>query len=581
MPDTVTKNYMSGPPPNRVPKVNARRTTLARLQPEVLSFLDAGVHPSLLFPTPLKPMASVHSRAPDGREVEWQFDAIDTRPVERWLNTAGFVVSPAGTKRLVDTYADTDDWRLYRAGYSLRLRMGRGGTEATMKSLAAESDGLRDRVEITEPLPAGSLETLPASDGPVGKRVHAIAGPHPLTPKFKIRTRRQTYLVSSNGSRAAEVTLDATTIPVEDREPTRLLRVEIETTNGSTQELADFVGEMREACGLTPASVSKFEAGLLAHDLNPQESLDLGSTEISSASSIEELAFAVLRQHFAALLRKEGGTRVGEDPEELHDMRVATRRIRAATALYKDALPTEVIRLRQEVGWVASALGAVRDLDVLIEQLRAWGKRADGFDDEGLNEVVGTLAADRDQARSNLIQALDSPRYERLVAELTDVLRHGPVGASPTSRVPAVDVAPSLIKERFRKVRKAGRRIDRTSKPADYHRLRIRAKRLRYALQFLAPIYGEGISALIRRSTRLQDLLGDHQDAEVAVARFDGILAEDGNDLSPAAALAVVEIAARYRKRKAKRRRRFPKAFRRVTGKAWADARRVMNRAAS
>ncbi|HEY3022298.1 MAG TPA: CYTH domain-containing protein, partial [Actinomycetota bacterium] len=201
-------------------------------------------------------MMPAPSQVAEGREVEWQFDAIDTRPVERWLKAAGDVVARGGTKRFVDTYADTDDWRLYRAGYSLRLRVGQSGTEATIKSLSAGANGLRDRTEIAEPLPAGSLETLPASEGPVGRRVRAFAGSHAIRPKFRVRTRRQTYLVSSNGSAAAEVALDATTIPVEGREPARLLRVEIETNGGPTPELADFVGKMRDACGLTPASVS-------------------------------------------------------------------------------------------------------------------------------------------------------------------------------------------------------------------------------------------------------------------------------------------------------------------------------------
>ena len=526
-------------------------------------------------------MESAPSQAVDDREVEWQFDAIDTRPVERWLNAAGDVVSPGGTKRFVDTYADTDDWRLYRAGYSLRLRVGQGGTEASMKSLSAGANGLRDRTEIAEQLPAGSLETLPAGEGPVGRRVRAVAGSHAIRPKFQVRTRRQTYLVSSNGSAAAEVALDATTIPVEGREPARLLRVEVETNGGPTPDLADFVAKMRHACGLTPASVSKFEAGLLARGLAPQRSLDLGSMEISSESSVEELAFAILRKHFAALLRKEGGTRLGEDPEQLHDMRVATRRIRAAIALFQAALPAEVVGLREELGWVAAALGAVRDLDVLIGQLEAGGRPAEGLDDRALGAVAGVLSADRDQARANLVQTLDSPRYEKLLAALTAVLQHGPVGASPSSRVPAVVAAPSLIKERYRKVRTGGRRIDRTSKPADYHRLRIRAKRLRYALQFLAPIYGEGVTALIRRTVRLQNLLGAHQDAEVAVARFEAIVAEEGKDLPPAAAFAMGELAERYAKRKANLRRRFPKVFRRVGGTAWAEVRRVMKRAAS
>jgi len=332
---------------------------------------------------------------------------------------------------------------------------------------------------------------------------------------------------------------------------------------------------------MTSASHSKFEAGLLAGGLTPQPIPDLGSVQFSSNASVGEVAFAVLRQHFAAFLRHEGGTRLGEDPEQLHDMRVATRRMRAAIALFGNALPVRMGRLRDELGWVASALGAVRDLDVQLEQLAAWEAADGGLDREALGTLADMLSAHRELARANLLQALDSPRHDRLVAAFTAAVQHGPLRRSPTSRAAAATEAPALIEERYRKVRRGGRRIGPTSTAVEYHRLRIKTKRLRYALQFFAPIYGEAARTLIHRTIDLQDLLGAHQDSVVAVVRLRTLVAEGGTNLAPATAFAMGEIAQRYTKQAAELRQRFPNAFAPLAGKAWVDMRRAMKRQAA
>src|SRR5437899_2119554 len=83
-------------------------------------------------------------------EVEWQFDAVDLRPVERWLAARGLVGEQPAVRRLRDDYLDTTDWRLHRAGYSLRVRRSGRASEATLKSLATAHGGLRRRIEITE-----------------------------------------------------------------------------------------------------------------------------------------------------------------------------------------------------------------------------------------------------------------------------------------------------------------------------------------------------------------------------------------------------------------------------------------------
>ena len=144
--------------------------------------------------------------AHDSRESEWQFDAVDLRPVIRWLEApAGWIdrvpvrVVPSGGASQVDRYLDTDDQHLHRAGYALRLRRAgrRTGAEATLERLdAATNDpGVRPRREISErldqPDPSGVID----SAGPVGMRVRALVGSRPLRLLFEVRTRRRRYVL--------------------------------------------------------------------------------------------------------------------------------------------------------------------------------------------------------------------------------------------------------------------------------------------------------------------------------------------------------------------------------------------------
>src|SRR5215210_564546 len=136
--------------------------------------------------------------ATDQREIEWQLDAADLEPVEGWLGrhpsvSAGLVVDPEPTVEITDAYYDTEDWRLYRAGYALRVRETDGAFEATMKSLTPAHGNLRNRREISEPLEDDKADTLSDARGPVGKRLRPIVGGHGLRQLFRIRTRRRRF----------------------------------------------------------------------------------------------------------------------------------------------------------------------------------------------------------------------------------------------------------------------------------------------------------------------------------------------------------------------------------------------------
>lgn len=533
----------------------------------------------------------MQARASDHQEIEWQFDALDTRPVARWLQSRsrrdGPAVASSETRDLTDTYFDTADWRLHRAGYALRVRRkaGKGGGyEATMKSLDPGNEGVRRRREISEPIRSGQTDALLETPGPVGERLRALAGAVSLDPIFTVETNRVAYALSLHGESVGEVVLDTSEIALEDgADPARLRRVEIElepgVEPGAQNGLETFVEELREACRLSPARASKYEAAIFARGLTPPGALDLGSTTVDESLTVGEVAFAVMREQFVELRDHEPGARIGEDPEELHDMRVASRRLRAAIKVFNEALPVRLRGMETEIKWLATVLGEVRDLDVQLEQLEAWISSADPEDREPLEELRGVLEDRRGKARKAMFRALDSQRYTRLVESLELLLRRGPSPRSKAAGRPVLAVAPDLVRKRHHKVRKAGDRITDKSPAEDYHDLRKKGKRLRYALEFLSGVYGKAVRDLIPPLKAMQDVLGDHQDAEVAIGHLRELSdARVGRRrLSARTVFVMGGIAHRYVLEAAELRTRFPKVYGKMNGKGWKKLGKMMD----
>ncbi len=531
------------------------------------------------------------AKAVDGppQEVEWQLDALDLRPVERWLAAipavgtgpeARPVSALAGpVRRLVDSYLDTADWRIGVSGHVLRVRRKGRRLEATLKDNTPATAGLRRRLEVTEPLPPAGLEAL-GSEGPVGSRVRALAGARPLVQVLEVRTRRRPWALRVGEETVGEVALDETVISVGDGQvPVRLRRVEVEVEPAWVEILQPLVDRLRTECGLQAATLSKFEAGLLAAGLRMPPPPELGPMAVPEDPSVGDVAYAVLRRNVAAMLTHEAGTRLGEDPEELHDMRVATRRLRAALDVFVDSLPARARLLRTELGWLAATLGSVRDLDVQLERLEVWEAQVPPEDAAALGELAGLLGAERRIARDDLLAALDSSRYERLVAGCTTMLRLGPSRRSAATRAPAVAVLPSLVHARHHDAERAARRARRSGIPADYHRLRIRGKRLRYTLEFTADVYGPTRTGpFVRRVVRLQDALGLMQDSEVATTRLRE-LAVANDDVLPGSTVFVMGgLAERYRAEAERLTADLPRHLELLGGSEWRKLAAAMER---
>ncbi len=244
--------------------------------------------------------------------------------------------------------------------------------------------------------------------------------------------------------------------------------------------------------------------------------------EIRPGDLMGEAGRKVLRFHFRRMLQHEPGTRLGQDIEALHDMRVATRRMRAAARIFGDFFdPQRFQPLVKGLRRTGRALGAVRDLDVLLHKTQRYADDLPPDQRAGLDPLLAAWRAQREAARQRMIQYLDSPRYADFVDALGMFVaaegigvREPLAGTEPApSRV--CDVVPLAVYERLAAVRAYEPFLPHADVPT-LHALRIAFKRLRYTLEFFQEVLGPEAPEIIRETVIMQDHLGDLNDANVA-----------------------------------------------------------------
>jgi CHAD domain-containing protein len=250
--------------------------------------------------------------------------------------------------------------------------------------------------------------------------------------------------------------------------------------------------------------------------------------------------------HVQALRAHEAGARAGHDPEHLHEMRVAVRRLRAilraSRALFD---PVWVDRLRGELDWLGGSLGLVRDLDVLYAYLRPRLNALEGAEDRAGQRVLRRLSADRTRARAALNEALDGPRYPRILEQLETFLSRPPASEADVS-------LPDVAATEWKRLRKAVQKLPGRPSADELHAVRIKVKRARYAAELARAAAGERGKRFIHQAKKLQDILGDLQDAVV----LEQYLHDAIDRTKPAQALGR-DLVKRQRKRRKKARAAF------------------------
>ena len=271
--------------------------------------------------------------------------------------------------------------------------------------------------------------------------------------------------------------------------------------------------------------------------------IPVGKTPGVTAEDLHaEAGRKVLRFHLARMIAREPGTREGEDPEELHAMRVATRRMRAAWRVFGDGFrPNRTAKFRRRLRTVAARLGTVRDLDVLIEATEAFAATLPAGDGDGLEPLLASWREQREAGRRLLLDELDSGGHRRFVDDYRDFVLSPGAGiqpVDPTNPHRVRDTAGSRIWTAYEHVR-AFESVLKWADVTTLHQLRIEAKRLRYTLEFVREALGPEAPALISRVVALQDHLGAMNDADIASHKARAFLVEHASDLSDQQAGAI------------------------------------------
>jgi CHAD domain-containing protein len=472
----------------------------------------------------------------------------------------GLTATALPQRSLDAVYYDTPDLRLARRGITVRHRTG----EDDGWTVKLPEDGDRGpalvRDELTFP---GARAAGPPP--PVADLVRAHVRTSTLGPVARLRTRRTPVeLRDEQGGHLAEVVDDEVSVFEGRRVAARFREVEVELTEDAPAGLLEQVVHRLSTAGAgQPDRTPKLVRALGWQATRPPEPSPgkLDDDVTVSAVVRESLVAAVTR-----LMRHDPGVRLGNDPEDVHQARVATRRLRSDLRTFRAVIDPEWLSATSgELKWLGAVLGAVRDADVLLERLHRQASELSPRDARATAALLRRLTVQRDEARLALLAALRGERYVALLDRLVAATEAVPVIAGDDK--PARDALPELVRRPWNHLRKAVESLDADPGDDALHQVRIRAKRARYAAEAAAPVVDKPARAFAKAVADLQTVLGDHQDAVVA----EEWLRREGAR-GAGVALAAGQLIARQQVQAAATRERWPSMWKRASAKklrAW------------
>jgi triphosphatase len=428
----------------------------------------------------------------------------------------------ARTQRLVTRYFDTPDRALHGAGIALRLRLTGDGWVQAVKSAGASLGGLQSRGEWESPV-SGAVPVLDAiRSTPAFKVLGGARGFATLEQVFETDFTRVLMPLRFEDGSTAELCVDSGAVRSGARSAP-IHEVEIELKHGSATCLFDIAEELLKVIPLRIGHGSKAELGHALAD-SPRRSAPVKARHPTLRKDMgwDEAFRTIVTACLTHLQANEPGMLIGRDPEYLHQMRIALRRLRSGFVAFRShldsAAPTAIEAALRATG---KQLGVARDWDVLgtesLLPLRA------AFQDDG---AVGALV--RRAQRMRGAHDRDAREFVASADYVRGILALGRFLVSPARNTAAAQesglpaFAARMLQERHRRVRKLGERLSLGAQsPAsrarlpheELHRLRILAKKLRYAAEFFESLFHGGRArAYIRSLARLQDALGGLND---------------------------------------------------------------------
>ena len=437
----------------------------------------------------------------------------DLRRLRRDARVKALQQGRASTRRIRSVYFDTPQHALLHAGLVLRLRSDGGRWLQTVKTEGRASAGLHVREEWEWPLPGealdfGLLATIPDARPFRSPRLRAA-----LRPAFSTEFERTSLRLGFADGSIAELCLDSGSIR-SGRHASSISEIEMELHAGNPACLYELAQQLIEHVPLRLGHASKAERGYaLAQQARPRP-VKAARLELGAQASVAGAFSEILRSCMAHLQANEIGFLEGKDPEYLHQMRVAVRRLRACFSLFRSVLPQAAFApVLDALDRQGAALGAARDWDVFVhETLRALRTQCA---DQALLAAFERRCARLRRARLHAAQeVVAAAAWQSLWLELGRLLADGAwVREQAALALPVHAFAVDLLQQRAAILAKRGKHHKQLD-AAGRHRLRIAAKKLRYAAEFFEALFPrKQVRPYVQSLAHLQQVLGGLNDA--------------------------------------------------------------------
>jgi CHAD domain-containing protein len=461
-------------------------------------------------------------------------------------------------------FFDTDDLRLIRRGITLRRRQG-GNDSGWHLKLPVGGDSRR---EIQLPL-GRATRHVPAE---LAALVRAVARGAALHPVAEISTVRQRLvLLDERGSSLAEVVADDVSASTmgDAAALSRWQEVEVELTGGGPGLLAAADKRLRHGGLRSAGHQAKLERAL-ASQLPPP---DGRRRPLSALPAAAEVVLAYAGTQVAAIMSLDPLVR-RDAPDAVHQMRVATRRLRSTLKSFGQVLRTKDLeRVGDELKWLGDVLGTARDAEVLAGHVQADLDRLppELIMGPAQARVRVHFAPIKTQARAAVLEALDGDRYLALLDSLDTLLIDPPL--APGADRPAAKVLPMAVRRARRRLRRRMRRAlgspTGPSRDTAMHEARKAAKHARYAAEAASPAFGKQARRFAKRVKKVQSVLGDHHDGVVtrATVRDLGVQAHLAGENAFTFGVLYEQDACRARDLEAQARRAWKQASRPAIGR--------------
>jgi triphosphatase len=454
-------------------------------------------------------------------ELKLEFDPADAQRIKSDPLLEAESVGPPEAQHLVSVYFDTANLALSKAGVFLRVREVGGRYLQTVKAMESKAD-LIERFEWEQEV-SGPSPDLSVVDGTPLHEVLTRARRASLYPLFETRMQRTLRRVARAGSEI-EVAVDEGEI-VAGKRRVPVSEVELELKEGSAAELFSLARALAEVLPLRLAIKTKSERGfeLLSkadHAVEKASEVDI-KPDVTAAEAFRAIARSCLRQ----IIVNEPAVVAGH-AEALHQMRVGLRRLRAAISIFADVVANgDLDRVKAELKWITQELGPARDLDVFAADVLAPLQKAHPRD-AGVGVAQRDFEERRKAAYDRATDSLRSERFRKDLLALAAWIEVGDWASSEAAREPITERARKELARLRKGVKKRGSDLRHVS-AQERHRLRIRAKRLRYATEFFAKTFpGEGNlkrrDELLAALKDLQDALGGLNDLETRHGLMNG-----------------------------------------------------------